>query len=291
MKTSLSRKHVLHILKLIGVVLFIWILSKIDKQQIVQTIISSNKPYIGFSFAILLCSYAVKSIRWHLLTKLGGIHSSTQESWRIFMIGIFLATITPAKTGEFGRAAYLKEAGMKTKHALGIVIADRLCDVACIAILAIGAVGVLFGWQAAVLIGICALIGGALFICILQKRFALKNMLDLNIGIFVSLCTIVAWILYFCWAIVIARSIGIEVSAAIMVATLTITGILSLLPIAPSGLGTREAALITLLAPYGAEPEQAVSLAFLMFISIILSGILGGIYWIKGVKITTSKLQ
>ena len=64
-----------------------------------------------------------------------------------------------------------------------------------------------------------------------------------------------------------------------------------MLPIAPSGLGTRDVALLTLLAPFGVQPEEAVALAMLMFASIVLSCPLGGYYWLTAKHRSNPKIQ
>ena len=96
---------------------------------------------------------------------------------------------------------------------------------------------------------------------------------------------------YFELLIIVATAIGIQLPWMVLIAALTLTGILSLVPIAPSGLGTRDAALLLFLTPYGITAEQAVSLALVMFASIIVSGIPGGIYWIKGLQQKPKKVH
>ena len=192
--------------------------------------------------------------------------------------------------GELGKAAYLKKAGLPAKLGIAIVIIDRLADVLVIALLGIGGAGILLGprWLLffIAMLGILSLVGlfawrrmphthKTLIVAFLPKR---KTVL------LILLYTIVSWILYFIWAIALAKSIAITAPILPFISVLTVTGILSLLPIAPAGLGTRDAALIALLAVYGITSSQAVALAMLMFCSILIMGIPGGLCWITQKK-------
>ena len=101
-----------------------------------------------------------------------------------------------------------------------------------------------------------------------------------------TLTTFLHLVFYLTWAILVARSIGIDIPLISLSAIFMIAGTIAVLPVAPSGLGTRDAALVTMLASYGISTEQAVALAFLMFISIILSGSLGAWYWTRGLELS-----
>ncbi|MDA1292350.1 MAG: lysylphosphatidylglycerol synthase transmembrane domain-containing protein [bacterium] len=278
----MAKRWILRLLKLIGVGIFVIILSQIDHQALILQLKSVNMILLGTSMPVLFLIYYCKTERFRSLVQAGKVALSRAEAWKIFNIGVFLAGITPAKLGELGRAAYLKNAGVQTAMAFAISIVDRLFDVACIGIIGIVSVGILFGWQFTIALLILGLI--ASFIGWILWRKVKKNQW-INAAIVPAMAwTLLSWSLYFLWAILIAMSVHIDVSIPVLISTFTITGIISLLPIAPSGLGTRDAALLLLLAPYGISAAQAVSLAFLMFISIIFSGFLGGWYWLKGVR-------
>jgi len=278
----MAKRWILRLLRLIGVGLFFIILSQIDQEELFLQLQSINIIVFGSSFPLLFCIYYCKTQRFKELVHTTEVGLPMIEHWKIFNIGVFLAGITPAKLGELGRAAYLKNAGIQTAMAFAISIVDRLFDVVCIGIIGIASVGILFGWKASVTLLILTLIASQLGWMLWKK---VKNIQWINAAIIPAMAwTLLSWSIYFLWALLIAWSIGINVSIPTLISTFTITGIISLLPIAPSGLGTRDAALLLLLAPYGVSAEQAVSLAFLMFISIIFSGFLGGWYWLKGVR-------
>lgn len=266
-----------NVLKLFGILLFVLIVSRIDRSVLFVHLQKTNLPILIAAFPVLLLMYVCKTARWRAIVRALGVRSTLRDSWEIYNIGIFLGVMTPGKIGELGRAAYLKTAGMSNARAIGAAIFDRGMDIVMIGLLAIGALGILFGprWTG---LGMVAV----LFVLVLIRRYSsLLPRVSRTCVYPVILWTICSWSLYFTWALLVARATGIDIPATVIIAAFTLTGIIVLIPIAPSGLGTRDAALITLLAPYHIATEQAVALAFLMFISIVLSSTIGGYYYLK----------
>ncbi len=280
----MKKKVALLGLKLIGIALFVLIVANIDTRTLIAEITQANTGLLAISFPLVFLIYFFRTQRWKELVHTAGIVLPFRKHWEIMNVGIFLACIVPGKVGEMGKAAYLKAAGLRMATAIVITILDRAIDTVCVGLIAAVGVGILFGWiwSAVAMTGISMVI---LISFLLRKRlgFVTKH-LPAQALLPIGIWTLFAWIIHFAWAILLARAVGIDTAIPVLVSVLTFAGILSLLPIAPSGLGTRDAALIVLLAPYGVKPEQAVALALLMFLSIILSGFLGGWYWLKGVR-------
>lgn len=288
------KKGYLHALKGIGILLFVWIVAHIDRTHILEILQGADASYAALSLVALFAIYVIKTCRWHLLAVKAGSTATFYESWKVYLIGIFFATVTPAKIGEFGRAIYLKKQGMNTVAAVGTAIADRVLDAIVIGILTIPSLWILFGKLPAL-----ELLAAAVLVCGLTLLFLLRTTLGAQLLTLVPLLrtvlltkiawlllgyTLLSWCTYYIWILLIAASLHMTVPPVTLIAACTIAGIIALLPIAPSGLGTRDAALIYLLAPFGVLPESAVGLAFMMFVSILLSGIPGSFYWIKGLR-------
>lgn len=286
----MSKRTILWAIKLIGIGLFVLILSKIDRVALMEQLQQADVGLLVIAFPISFLAYFSKTQRMKELTNATDVMLPLKSHWRIFNIGIFLTSVTPGKLGELGRVAYLKAAGLQMAGAIAVVIVDRLFDVACVCILAIAAAGILFGakWSfvGLMLTAIAAIIG--IKIISVSKRFAwlsfFHKLFERKKILPAFIWTLCAWFVYFVWAVLIARAVGIDTAIPVLISVFTIAGIMSLIPIAPSGLGTRDAVLLVLLAPYGVTPEQAVATALLMFASIILSGFLGGYYFLRGAK-------
>lgn len=279
------------LLKLIGVLLFVWILQRVDIEALVTELLRTDALLLAASFGVMIASYAVKALRWHILSLYAGATVGIAESWKNYNIGIFLGTITPAKVGEFGRIGHLRRAGLNMKRAVSIALLDRIADT--VVILSMAPMAILIFTEQSHTIRILA---ASLFIlgtlCIVV-HFAFRSrrllswigrITQIPIGLLASqtlLLSFLAWTLYFFWAILIARSVGIDLPAPVLIAAFTVAGILSLMPIAPAGLGTRDAALLALLLPYGISTPQIVSLSLLMFVSILLGSMIGACYFFR----------
>jgi len=288
------KKGYLQALKLIGVILFVFILSRIDREQVRQTLQNADQALLLASFTMLFVVYMIKTMRWHLLAKKAGAKTTLYESWKVYQIGIFFASFTPAKIGEFGRAIYLKKQGLQNIPAFGTAIFDRLADAVVIGILTIPSLWILFGKVSAFVLALSILVIVLLVFAFLQRTSIGKKILMVvpllrlflmtETAFLIFGFTMISWCAYYAWVLLLAQALHIQVDPLIMIATCTIAGIIALLPIAPSGLGTRDAAFIYFLAPFGILSEQAVSLAFVMFASILLSAVPGSIYWLKGLR-------
>lgn len=291
--TSLSHRA-LPYLKALGLILFVWLLLSIDRAALAANLRAIDPALFAASFVLLMLSYVLKVARWHDLVRVAGLSPRFRYSWETYNVGTFLGMITPGKVGEFGRVGYLKTHGVPVGTALAAVLVDRVFDVVTVGVLALGAAGVLFGaaWfflcAAVCLLGILA---AALVAVRLKNTSSVHAWLAFLLALLrrplllgrLVLLTVVSWCAYCAWAVVLAWSMGFFPPATALVSAVILAGIVALLPVAPSGLGTRDATLALLLAPYGFAPAQAIALSFSMFLSIVLSSVIGGWYWLKGI--------
>ncbi|NLG07445.1 flippase-like domain-containing protein [Candidatus Peribacteria bacterium] len=288
--SACTQRRFLHLLKLGGVLLFLLVLSNIDRAALWWSIRQSDAVLLCAAFPLVFVIYACKSVRWHIMSSAAGSGASLWESWKLYNIGVFLAFITPGKLGELGKAAYLRKEGVPIRTGISIVVLERLADVAIVAILATVSIGVLFGigW-------FFVAIGSGIVLSVLlyMRRESIRTLQNVSWLQFTRLLTTprvitgllgwtcLSWGVHFLWSVTIAWGIGIHVPIVSLVAVLTIASVFSMLPIAPSGLGTREAALLVLLSPYGVEAHHAVALALVMFLHICIASLLGGVYWLQ----------
>lgn len=290
----MSKRRSMQLLKFIGILLFLGIVTRIDRAALADALRGTHWPLVLLAVLCILGISLTKALRWHVLVRAMGLRTTLKDAWEIYLIGTFLGNITPGKVGELGRAAYLKQHGLTLRAGVMLSVVDRVLDALVVAMFGIWAVWILWSGQREflmyALLCLVLIAAATAFVCSKTTRTAaacvrfLAPFLRGPTMRAVLLTTIAGWALYFAWAIAIARSLGIGVPAETLVAVFTFSGLISMLPIAPSGLGTRDAALIFLLTPYGVQPEQALAQAVLMFFTIVLMSLPGGWYWLRGMR-------
>lgn len=273
------------LLKLLGVALFIGIIVRLDGEVIGGFLASAQWKLLLYGIAALFGVLCVKAFRWHTLVEAAGAQRSATISFREFMIGVFLSTWTPGKIGDFGKAAYVRSYGIGMKTGAIIVIIERMADAGILLVMALLGAWALYGtrgWEASVV----ATLALACVICI-AARFsqkiagAIRYCISHHALLRLILTTTLGWGLHYIWVICVARSIGITVSIPVLIAAATGSSLLNALPIAPLGLGTREAALLYLLSPHGVEPERVVALSMLMLLELLIVAVPGAWFWLR----------
>ncbi|HUS51050.1 MAG TPA: lysylphosphatidylglycerol synthase transmembrane domain-containing protein, partial [Candidatus Paceibacterota bacterium] len=128
-------------IRIIGIILFFYILSKINLQELF-IIIKNVKPFYFLSAIILLLiSFIIGILKWKILIDSQNIKVSFKVLTEAFLKSFFLGTITPGKLGELWKAKYLKEAvNISTGKAFYTALVDRLIDIIIVIVIAIAGI-------------------------------------------------------------------------------------------------------------------------------------------------------
>lgn len=290
--------------KILGLILFFYILSRIDFGDLADTLRSVNLAYFSAGLLFLAIGVLTRFWRWGTLINSIGKNLAFKDLAVFSLRGIFWGVLTPGKLGEFLRAKYLSEA---TSASLGksfyTTIIDRIAD-----LLVVAAVGLLAirNFQLSALISICL----AVLAYFLIKRnnllknlikfmvpSAIKNKMDNFLSELYSGFKSLDWrvmlkILF--WAFMyylfsgaltnyfMALAIGAEVSFWHMFFITSLTWLAVALPISFLGLGTREASFIYFLSFVGVPAPQALAISLLaLFSNILILTIPGAILFLK----------
>jgi uncharacterized protein (TIRG00374 family) len=298
--------------RLIGVAILALILSRLDLEATLKALAGVRFGYVFLALAASPLVFGLKTWRWRELLKIQGIAYSLGDAFLAFMAGLFLGLVTPGRLGEMGRALYLKQdLDVPVSEGLANVLMDRLFDL--YTILVLGSAGLVWfrllpPWALAVIVAGTA---GALLmpIALLSERLAAYGMhivaalpfirrrqaqlaeattrFQLALRPLLSphlivplLLTLLAYALFFAQMKLLALALDLDVSLPYLAVCLSIAGVITLLPISFSGLGTRDAILIALFSPIGLPPEEAVAFSTLFFlVSYVASGSIGGLAW------------
>ena len=309
-----DRKNLKKVLRAIGVVLFIYVLSMVHWPEFLEILKKINVFYFLLGILLIIPAVSVRALRWRELVHSTDTRISPKTSIIIFAKGLFWGVITPGKIGEFARAKYLTEkSDISLDKALFTVVFDKITEFFMAAFLSIPAVLALFYLFKADVLSIALIL--ALFITLgiylLAKRGSNQRFLKplFQIFIFDSLkkkaetfldgffeetkkITKTLIVKLFCYELVtylltaliffsIALSLSVTIPFWYLCLMIPLITIIMALPVSILGLGTREATFIFLFAFINLSLNQAVAFSFLVMFWSIASGLPGFIltYW------------
>lgn len=307
------------LLGLVGVILLIYILSRIDLDHLVYILASADPSLIVLSVVMLFVTIILRTYRWKIIIEADGSAISLKDCFLTWLKGFSWGAVTPARIGDFSRAKFLTErTGISLGRSFLTVLIDRVFDIAILltcTILSVLAISHLFGVEvlSVGVVSILALIFGfclyilthrKLIIRILRPLFNLlvpsgvKETTRTNFNDFYKALDLLSESrLYLLASIslsilsllangtasyILALSLGLNISYWYILVSAVISSAVALLPISISGLGTREATYILLFSRIGIAPEQAVSLSVLTLAWNLLPALPGmGLYLLK----------
>jgi uncharacterized protein (TIRG00374 family) len=302
----------------IGIILFIIILSRVDIPSLIEVFASINLLLLLLALAVNGIAVLMKSYKWKIIVNTVNDRFSLPDAIQAFLIGFSFSVLTPAKIGDFIRAYYVKNDTCSTGRALSTVVTDRLIDIVMLVLIAATGIS-LFSFfyhieilsavivtliAAGIAVGILVLLNKPLLSRILRPFFNLfipagmKQKVsgyyhEFYDGLFAFYhhrkafvlalsVALLSWIPPFVYGYLLAMSIGIDLNLSYFAIVIPIISLLDLLPISISGIGTRDAALIFLFGLQGISAESAVAFSILyLFLSYWLVALAGAIFWIR----------
>jgi len=300
------------IFRLIGLAILVFILTRIDLKATLTALKGLHWGYLLLAIAANLPLFGLKAWRWQEMLKMQGIRYPWRDAFLAFVAGLFLGLVTPGRVGEMSKALYLKQdRDVPVSVGFANVLMDRLFDLYTIMVL--GTAGLIWfrllpDW-ALVLILAGTLISLLLPVLLLSKRLAswalaivqhlpilhryyprlaaaadrfqqgLRPLLTPRL-ILPLLLTQVAYLLFFEQGQLLAQAVDLPVGIVYLAVSLSVAGVITLLPISISGLGTRDAALIAMFAPLGIVAAHTMAFSTLYFLTFyIVGGVIGAIAW------------
>lgn len=292
------------VLKLLAtIVLFYFVLFKLDVSEVFNIYINSNifLIFTGLFFIPLL--YSIRVLKWDMLLRSVGVKHNFFIVFRALLIGTFYGMITPGKSGEVIRAYYLDSEKSIT---FPTIVWDKLIDIFVLIIFSILVTlfvlsdSMIFNLIIAVSI-VFIIISGLLlnkklihfvldFMVIdheSKKQVVETTHLILNDTrlllklIILSMCYyVVALIL----AVISLRALSpsINLYVAFIYPLIVLIGNL---PLTISGLGLREYVTIICFEILGEDPEIGFSFSIILFLfTTLIPGFVGYVLMCKGMK-------
>jgi glycosyltransferase 2 family protein len=264
----------LKIIKIIGVLAFLYILSLLDYKIVYESIKNLDFFYLFIYTLLWYLFFIIKVYRWHVVQNYFSRSLTFKQNFWVFLETIYLSYVTPGKIGDIARVWIIKEHfDIDKKDTMIAYTFDRVQDLFFLIICA------LFGLWFILDIEISnyIYIGLILFIIIyiLKNKFNIVRNIqtDMNFEIKIFIINTIAFFFYFLQVYFLAKAMNLNIEYSFIVALVSISAIATLIPISIGGLGVREGVFIYLLATIGVSKEEAVILSLLdnvVFIAIFI---------------------
>ena len=221
----------------------------------------------------------------------------------------FLVTSTlPGRLGEFVRVLYVKRRGYSLGRSAVSVFVDRAQDI--VFLLVMGFLGFLF-FLSIVVYQVLVLIAaaGALIVLLTNRRvqrwlyslftgfllprqfmkgFAsnftdfMKDLRQLRPKTLVStsLITVLSWLLHYTFLYLCAQAMGISLSLPYVVFIVSISTIVTTIPVSYLGIGTRDAVFLLLFEQAGLAAESAVAFSMVVLALYLIASVFGLAAWL-----------
>lgn len=302
------------LIRLLGPLLFLLILSRMDLGRMVEIIAAIRVDFLLVALLLYPCLILLKAWRWRILLSQQKINYGLAPAFLAYNSSLGAGYVTPGRLGEFVKALYLRQdEGVPLGQALSSVLMDRLFDLYLLLMTAgLGiAIFSLPGQLSAIALGVLLAVGLTPLLILVpdvsrRVMVLLTKGLSLMIGtryrkeisqtlthfqqgmeqllsidlLLPLMVTVIAYGLFYLQCYLAALALRLPLSYPCAAFCVSLASLLALLPISISGLGVRDATFIALLLPLGVAAEMAVSYSILILLVFnIFGGAWGAVAW------------
>lgn len=294
-------------LPILGILLFVYILLSLDLSEVIGEIKNANLGFLMIAMAIIFLTCITQTLKWFAIAKAQKTDIPFFEAFNVNLISNFYGFITPARLGSVVRANYLKKYNQnKIGKGLNNFFLDKILDLISVVFLML--VFSFIFWEVFpnsylyLSLGIFFLL---IFTIIIYRdevkskkiskvfyRFLpekikpkakevfyslYENSPRKKFFIFFFLLNVLNWIAIFSSSYFVGLAVGINLPITYFLAIFPIATLISQIPITISGLGTREAAMISLFGLFGIGAVKVFSMSVIGLVLGIIPMIIGGI--------------
>lgn len=295
-------------MRIIGVALFLFILTRLDFSAAVKSLNNFNWEYLIVYSMLSVLMLLFKSLRWQSILVKQEINYQMLKVCAINANTSFLGMITPGRLGELSKVVYLQEDKISFSKSIVSVLIDRAYDIIILFLFGVGAflyfANALMSSMENLFLFFLILVGIGILIFFFRNNIweTLKSLLKLLLPESKYLLIIHEWnqfktelikvfvptmprmifysiLIYSCYYAqinIVAYGFNVSVSFVYLSFCMTLASLVSLLPISIGGLGTREAIFIFLLSRVSVSAENALLIAFVdsNIFGLTMSGLL-----------------
>lgn len=279
--------------KLFGVVLLAWIMSTVNWEQAIQTLLKLNPVYLVGYVGCFVTMMLVRAVRLRLALSRLDQRLTFSDCYVATLEPAFMGMVTPGRLGEFSRVGYIHTHGVPMKQAIVVVTVERLIDMCVLLIFGLGGMVYIFApvpyhFEGGVVVAMGLLL---LFSAICGYDFLFRHLRKClswilrwepsamthhrqaftssfhvvmkRAAVPVFLLGLVCIAFNFGQIFLLAKAFGFQVDYLVVIFAYAAATLISLLPISVGGLGTREATYIMIMAHEGILKEQALMFSLL----------------------------
>jgi len=290
-------------LRLIGPLIFIILFYfYVDAKALLKVLRASDWTFFILSLALTPVLIFIRSIRWQIILSKYDIPYTKWQCYKIYFVEM-VAIMVLAAVGTFAKAVYLNRDGHGLLRPFLSIMAEKYYDY--LLPLIFGVISLFLVWANLgsdiglglfILITCLAFIPARKLCLLLSPRFLpnrFKRMLlnkgwninehllkihkMLNFKIYVY--SIGAFGLYFISIYFLTKGLNLDLGFFQVVLIMTITSLITLIPISFLGIGTRDAGLLAVFNFFGHTPEQAIALSVTLLLLRIAIVFMGSIFW------------
>lgn len=295
----------------LGIILFLIILAKTDMKSIIENITHVNLLYLILALLLVFPMFTIKALCWNYIKRRQGIKYSLKDSLIMYWSGMSAGFITPGRIGELTKALYLKKDGYSFGKSFVSVFLDRVSDLFFLGLFV--TIGLFFLFiditKQIYFILLIVFLMAIIIISAIKKKWLnrvlksffrviipneYKNSWETNSQEFLNdiktyniknyliifLITLFSYSFYYLQMYLLAKGCNLNIPFLYLAFSLTVAGLITLLPISVSGIGTRDAALILLFSSFAISTEQVITFSSLIVLTSLFTMIIGIFAWI-----------
>jgi glycosyltransferase 2 family protein len=279
--------------RLIGIVIFVVLLFKLDFNQIWHSLKNSNFSLFLGGLFLQIILLLIKASRWHILKKGQFLNPQLFSDFGIFMESYAIGVFTPGRVGEMLKAGYGDTKDEKWSLVYK-VLSERGLDlgififIACLAVLrynivpmSTALIGLILAFSFLLIVLSLVILSKNKIKNIFRNTFfknkhqnALKDRIGFSLNkeqtVYVFGLSIFGNIVTFLSCYLLALSVSLKSSFLFVSGGVAVSGLLNLLPVTIMGIGTRELSFIYIFKEY--DQSVVMAFSFLMFLVLQVGG-------------------
>lgn len=283
-----------------------WLLKSIPISRVASAIVSASLGFLLLALGTVALSMYLEALRTRIIARAQGIAITTSQMLAIDLCASFYALFLPWGTLSRGaiRIYRLAKFGANTSTAAVVIFRDRLESTAVMGVFGLGFFAYAspsYAGSAAIIMVSAVIVTFIVYLIVftpikvpgvvvwgwipgvrkfehLRESIGRASTMSILIQLELFAYSLVMHLFIVLTFYFVAKSLELDILLVTMGWVRSAVTLITMLPVTIGGIGLRETAMLFFLTPSGVQEAQAVALAFLIFIFVLLiPGLFGGL--------------